>query len=290
MIIVKIMGGIGNQLFQYALVMELLHKEATVKVDTSYFNNIPSGDTKRKCIKDLVGIKVAEASENEIEYFRARKSSFTWRCIRKIINRSIYEPIYYDDNQRIQKRILNRKNAYLIGYWQNPQYFEDVIAEVSGRYLEALSKLDHKNKIIADKIQGSQCSVSIHVRGGDYYNSQNVETFGNICSRTYYSEAIAYCRQKFGNCRFFVFTNDLELSHSVLTENEDYIFVQNNEDDGEKDIYLMSLCHHNVIANSSFSWWGAWLNQNKHKIVIAPKRWTNEEKHIEVCPKEWIRL
>ena len=141
-----------------------------------------------------------------------------------------------------------------------------------------------------EKISAEPCAVSLHIRLGDYTTPVNKEFFGGICTEEYYKNAVEYIKQKYENPKFFIFSNGEGNITEVLPDIDYELVNINDENTGWADMYLMSQCKHNIIANSSFSWWGAWLNQNENKTVVAPQKWINGQKMPDICPSEWIRI
>jgi hypothetical protein len=142
-----------------------------------------------------------------------------------------------------------------------------------------------RNKILSTN------SVSIHIRCGDYLSPKYISIYGGICTIEYYKRAISYILQTVDNPVFFIFSDDIEWTKDNITINN-AIFVSNNKGiNSFLDMYLMSICKHNIIANSSFSWWGAYLNKNKNKKVIMPNRWFNSKlPDPNVFDSKWIKL
>ena len=186
--------------------------------------------------------------------------------------------------------ILSKKEGYFSGYWQSYKYTEPVKKELREKF--QFREIDDKK--IREIVQQMTINntVSLHIRAGDYLSPQNAAIFGGICTLEYYCTAIEFMVKKINNPLFFVFSNDINwckeniplsnvvwMDEKILSTHEDWV-----------EMYLMSCCKHNIIANSSFSWWAAWLNENSEKIVIAPKKWLQTVENEEICPQEWIRI
>lgn len=287
MIIIKTAGGLGNQMFQYAFARELQCIGKEVKVDCSYYDSIPKGDTSRIDAYSLLGREVERATREEVDYFLKKNDALIYKAIRKLGGKDICLPVYYERNNRYDSRLLKRNSGLYIGYWQSEKYFVNVKKQIKQEYKALFSKLDKKDQEIFERIKACENSVSIHIRGGDYFNAQNINRFGGICDKQYYQVALAFCNRQLGKCHFFIFTNDYQYTQKVLPNNEEYEIVNNSEEDGHKDIFLMSQCKHNIIANSSFSWWGAWLNENKEKLVIAPEKWDQAGEMRNIYCRDW---
>ncbi len=176
---------------------------------------------------------------------------------------------------------------YLDGYWQSELYFNDVIDTIRRDFIFKES-LTGKNKELSEKIDETN-SVSIHIRRGDYLNNKN-KKIHCICSLQYYQASINKILEKINNPTFFIFSDDIEWSRKNLTTDFDTTYISHNiGKTSYNDMNLMSLCKNNIIANSSFSWWGAWLNSNQNKIVIAPKKWFSVKKNTtNLYPSLWI--
>jgi hypothetical protein len=184
--------------------------------------------------------------------------------------------------------ILDIKFNYFDGYWQNEKYFVDIREEL----LETFKIADTPSEPCSsymDMIKRKN-AVSIHIRRGDYAENPKVKKIHGVLSRDYYTEAIRLIKQQKPEPVFFFFSDDIEWCKLNLPESG--VFVENTSD--LEDLYLMSLCKNNIIANSSFSWWGAWLNEDPEKIVVAPRQWFADtglnEIASEICPSSWIRL
>lgn len=181
--------------------------------------------------------------------------------------------------------------CYLKGYWQSSRYFKDVEQAMRDRFAFR-SFLSDRNREIAQEI-GTVNSVSLHVRRGDYAdNFMNFFKIG-LCPLSYYETAIQYVAGRVENPIFFIFSDDIDWVRENLKIKGDVCFIDHNRGiESYNDLHLMCLCKHHIIANSSFSWWGAWLNPNKEKIVIAPQRWFASYfiNTKDVIPDGWIRL
>jgi hypothetical protein len=215
-------------------------------------------------------------------------SSLWMRIIRKAIKIDVIkeDPLYHPE-------VLELSGwAYYSGYWISEEYFKEVENEVRDSF-KFKGKLVHKNKDVAERIYNCN-SVSIHIRRGDYLETDmNRKIYGNICTLNYYEKAIAKIHQKVENPSFFIFSNDIDWCRENLEViNAEYI-DWNTGDDSFRDMQLMSLCKSNILANSTFSWWGAWLNVNKEKNVLVPSRFFNDilaSNMDTLVPKDWIRI
>lgn len=282
-------GGLGNQMFQYAFRCNF-EKKGEVRDDISYYEKV--SDAMPFVLTEVFpNAKMIEASNKEKEKFLRLNASKS--VLRKIYYRifQLHEKHYYEKNElNFDDAVLLEKEGYFSGYWQSYKYVELVKEEIVERFrFEEQTETWVKELV---KRMKEENSVSIHIRAGDYFSPQNVSLFGNICTASYYNYAIELICDKIDNPLFFVFSNDINwckeniqlnnvvwMDENILPKHEDWV-----------EMYLMSCCRHNIIANSSFSWWSAWLNKYPNKIIIAPKKWLQTVEKDEVCPKEWIRI
>lgn len=201
-----------------------------------------------------------------------------------------YFPNYYSDGEKysgtFNYRIFQIKHGYLEGFWETEKYFID-IRDILLKEIQ-FPKIYGKNKEFSNYIKNSN-SVSIHFRRGDYIKES--ETYGNICTNEYYYRAISYIKKFIPNPIFFAFSDDITWVYEFCSNIDNIYIVDCNYDrTGYIDLYLMSLCKHNIIANSTFSWWGSWLGKNRSKMVIAPKIWMNGRKMPDISCRNWVRL
>jgi hypothetical protein len=182
-------------------------------------------------------------------------------------------------------------HVYLDGYWQSERYFKDT-EEIIRREFAIKRESDNANKQMADIIINTN-AVSVHVRRSDYVNDTKTNETHGTCSLEYYREGTEIIARENPNPHFFVFSDDpIWVKRNLLINHRTTYVKHNDADKNYEDLRLMSLCKHNIIANSSFSWWGAWLNKNPEKIVIAPKAWfqTNERSSEDLIPVTWQRI
>ncbi|MCH5248425.1 MAG: alpha-1,2-fucosyltransferase [Lachnospiraceae bacterium] len=281
MIIIQMMGGLGNQMFQYALYSQLKSMGKEVKMDDR------AGfvaDKQRDPELGVFGVDYIRATEDEIIKMRDSSLKFTARVRRKLFGRK--NNSYFEESRLFQSKIFGWDNIYLEGYWQSEKYFKDVGQQLRREFsvdrLKSNPDPDYRFSPESEsylwKIEQTQ-SVSIHIRRGDYLLPQNQELFGNICTDYYYEQAMQAITGKYPNCIFYIFTNDLEWSYPWLKRRSDgknkIIPVEVPKGRDHEALVLMSRCKHNILANSSFSWWASYLNDNPGKVVIAPEKWLN---------------
>ncbi|MBQ9135757.1 MAG: alpha-1,2-fucosyltransferase [Lachnospiraceae bacterium] len=267
---IQMSGGLGNQMFFYALYEALRHegKSACIEEFTHY------GDIGRRdnCLEDIFSLHYEKADREE--YKRLTDSSMQpWKRLqRKLFGRK--GKVYKEKDAIIfEPQIFAQDDCYAEGYWQSLRYFEKVQDELRKDFVFGWEKFPEKAKEYRKQMEQTT-SVSLHIRRGDYLNEKFAPIYGGICTEAYYESAKAYIKEKYPDCVFYLFTNDAEWGRRQVSG--DVVFVEcTDSDNAYVDMALMGCCKHNIIANSSFSWWGAWLNPNPDKIVLAPAKWLN---------------
>lgn len=281
MIIVKITGGLGNQLFQYALGRAVAnHHQVSFKLDISAYETYKLHNGYRL---NQFNIKADIANYVDIINLKG-PNNFIYRACKKA--GLVKKKTYYAEKQRTiyDPAVFKEGARYLDGYWQNEKYFIEIREALLHEFMPN-QPLSVQAQVHQFKIQHST-AVSIHVRRGDYLTHPEI----GVLDVEYYKKSVEYIRSRVVSPLFFVFSNDLDWckEHFIFIENLNYIDDTTTEID---DLILMSQCQHNIIANSSFSWWSAWLNSNASKIVIAPKRWMiNNPNNYKWTPNSWIEI
>jgi len=277
---IKLTGGLGNQMFQFATGFATAKKNnVRLSLDLSYIN-------QRQLFNGFELEKVFDIYSKVS--FLNKGLSFKSINFKEILNKiditfyNFKEPhFHYTSN------ILDiPKHSFLDGYWQSELYFKNYSKEIK-KIFNFSNQLDKQNHLIANDISKNN-SISIHVRRGDFLLKRNNNH--NIDLKDYYLKAIDKSSKCFKNPKYFIFTDDpLWVTENFIL---DYSYIIVDVNYGTKsffDMYLMSLCKSNIIANSSFSWWSAWLNNNKDKIVYAPKNWFNDKSICtdHLIPNSW---
>lgn len=293
MIKVKIQAGLGNQMFQYALARSIKEKtNKEVVLDLSFYTDsgVATGDTVRGFDLDKFNI------DNTLKFDYSstpKKISIFEKIKRRLLNESAF--VFY-------KKYLNPKeNSYLIGFWQSEKYFKD-IENILRKEFTLKDKIEERGendiaKAYLEKINNSKVSISVNIRRGDYADNIKVRNYHGLIEKEYFINGVKYIKERLNIekdvINIFIFSDDIEWCKENLNDLEYYgnLFFSSKEISATDTLYLISKCHHNVIANSSFSWWGAWLNQNENKIVVAPKYWVKVKIDTkDVVPEEWIEL
>jgi len=282
MIITKLAGGLGNQMFQYAIARNLARKNFHTKIflDISFLENSVQSDifTKRDYELAEFNIKAYTTNIDSLE----TKLTFTDKLLKR-------DYIYIrEKGLEFEDGVLRlRGNIFLEGHWASERYFSDIKnllikdfnlrTNGSEKYLEYLSRINKSR------------TVAIHVRRGDYITNKLANKFHGTCDIAYYQRSIDLIRERAKPDYLFVFSDDMGWCKKQFIGKE-FVFVEGTN--AHEDMMLMKNCAHNIIANSTFSWWGAWLNENTNKIVIAPKSWFKDAK-VEIkdlLPEGWIKL
>jgi hypothetical protein len=294
MILAKLVGGLSNQMFQYAAALRLAAKHATsVGIDTSWFDHVPAGATPRTYGLHNLRITGTRATHwqtigtNGLRQTPVHELPVALYRVVRPRYRLVRERHFHFDPDVLQLS----DGVCLLGYWHSERYFADV-AELVRNEFHFLNEPCDENALCAERLAQSN-SVAIHVRRGDYASNPTTNAYHGLCGIDYYNQAVEYMQQRVSDPQFFVFSDDLDWARDNLTLGGDAEFVDHNHGDAsQEDLRLMSLARHNIIANSSFSWWGAWLNQNESKIVVAPKRWVNDPSinTSDLLPPAWIAI
>lgn len=299
MIIVKLIGGLGNQMFQYAAGRAAsLRAKTTLKLDISGFEFQNRLDTPRSYELDIFKLKADFATNEEINKLKQNRGSFIERVMRnrvpKVSQYILKSRTYYYENvyHQFEDRILHLQgDAYLEGWWQSDKYFRDV-KDIIQKDFEFSQKPDTQNRKILKRIQESN-SVSIHIRRGDYIKIKNYNSYYIHLGLDYYTEAIGLIAKKMTKPSLYIFTDDPEWARGNVKLPYPVTVVSHNlGKNNHEDLRLMSACQCNIIANSAFSWWAAYLNRNPRKIVVAPKKWlVSQQFSIEDrVPAEWLKI
>lgn len=290
MVIVELLGGLGNQLFQYAAARQLAElRGVELKVDVSGFEKYKL----HKYSLHHFNISANSATKEEVEKF---KSSEKFPKLSSILSKigiykqfgHVYRERYFHFDPLLQKA---PSDILLSGFWQSEKYFQD-ISNILYKEFQIITPFGGINEEISLNIISSN-SVSLHIRRGDYVSDSNTSKIHGVCDLSYYERCIKVIEEKVTNPQFFVFSDDPDWASQNLKLNHVTTYIRNNNaDTNYEDLRLMSLCSHNIIANSSFSWWSAWLNMNSSKIVMAPKQWFNESNRNtkDLIPERWIKI
>ena len=298
MIIVKLIGGLGNQMFQYALARHLAEKNSAIlKLDPFDFEAYRLRQYGLHCFHIWEHI----ATKQEIEDIQKDSTTKTRRLIAKVGQRLGFGQLSFcqlpkgallqESSSNFDPDILKRTgDLYVQGYWQCEKYFID-IQNILSREFVVKYKQDCLSEKITEHIM-SVNSVSLHIRRGDYAYNPITNKFHGVCGSDYYILAVKYIAERVENPHFFIFSDDTDWVKRNFFINFPNTIISHNSMRNYEDLRLMSQCKHNIIANSTFSWWAAWLNVKPDKIVVAPKRWFIDQSinTNDLFPRAWVRL
>jgi hypothetical protein len=290
MIIVKLKGGMGNQMFQYALGRALsLKYNVSLGLDLSYLLYVTPrlGFTFRDYDLDIFNIKAEIISSPKIPFVNRFFKGKIGRLF-DYARRFLFSNKETEASWHFKPSILNiGPDAYLDGYWQSPKYFEN-IEDIIRADFTLKNKLPTNIENLKEIIE-KENSLCVHVRRGDYIKSK----VHNITGKEYYDNAVEKMKSLIMIDKIYVFSDDIKWCEENMKFDLPTMFV-GNEYAGQKaegHMVLMSACKNFIIPNSSFSWWGAWLSNNPDKVVIVPKKWSGMKfVKFDIILKEWIRM
>lgn len=295
MICVELSGGLGNQMFQYACGRALAYRHETKLVfDMSRLKKNQGRHTIRTYSLNIFQVQGEEISRVSLKKIKP----FIYRILNTISIRIRHVGIqtgkYFIENEFSYNAGIEKisDTCFLSGYWQSPKYFQSVENLIREEF-SFPHKLNPQNNHWVDEINNTN-SISLHIRRTDFVNNSSHDIHG-FCSIDYYREAIDIICSKVADPVFFIFSDDIEWAKQNLSIEFPSFFISGNAGSNSYiDMQLMSFCKHNIIANSSFSWWGAWLNNNPKKIVIAPIQWFKNDilnsQTTDLIPQTWIRV
>lgn len=249
MIAIKLKGGLGNQMFQYAYGRNLsIQQKETLVLDKSFLNNL--------FWQKIIGVTPRKYEMGEFN---------------------------------IKAKLTNKNNKNCLdGYWQNEIYFKDIRKIILNDF--SLKKESSNFKKLKNIILNTN-AISVHIRRGDYAKRRKTKKYHGLLPLKYYQKAVSYIIKKINNPYFYVFSDDIDwVKTNFKTSYPTHFVSQPNKLTNAEELILMSCCRHNIIANSSFSWWGAWLNKNPSKIIIAPRKWFRKEASFREAPCCLTRL
>ena len=274
--LIKMTGGLGNQMFIYALYLQMKKRFSSVQIDLS----------------DMVHYKVHHGYEmNRI--FNLPKTEF---CINQKLKK-VLEFLFF-------KTILERKQngslkaytknytwpfIYFKGFYQSEKYFSEIKDEIRQAFTFNLNIANAQSLEMMKQIDADDKAVSLHIRRGDYLQPKHWESIGCVCQLPYYQNALSELEKRIPNPSYYVFSDDIDwVKENIPLENATYINWNKGEDSWQ-DMMLMSHCRNHIICNSTFSWWGAWLNPREDKVVIIPEKWFNHSEAPYIYPDGWIK-
>ncbi len=286
-VIVGLGGRLGNQMFQYAAGKALamrLHAQLA-------FEGFGQNSGKKSRVQVLDSFKLNEAftpvSSRRWDKFLIRLAKRGWPVTLRGLPIFVEPHFHYD----LHFESIDR-GCYLVGGWVSQRYFES-IREVLLEDFAFKGEMSDAAQRLFNEISACPCPVAVHVRRGDYIEDQRILSRHGICRLDYYEAAMKLLQAEDERCRFFVFSDDVERVQEEFSGLQGLTYVRGNSQ--EEDLHLMSSCRHIIVANSTFSWWAAWLNRNPGKIVIAPRQWFGPELMSkldtgDLLPPDWRLL
>jgi len=290
MIVAKLIGGLGNQMFQYAFGYRLAQLSGTeLKLDIAAFekyklHKVAIHHLNVNYNSLLIGDRKVNRLTNEYGVRAMLKKA-------KLVKPKI--KIIQETTPGFRKELVTNytQDVYLDGFWQSEKYFKGAEDEIR-EHLMVITQPSPANQQMLSTIKKTN-AISVHIRRADYVTNPHTLSFHGICSMEYYQKAADLVKSKVDNPVFFVFSDDIAWAKENINFNTEQFFADmNNADTNYEDLRLMYSCKHHIIANSSFSWWGAWLNPLKEKMVIAPRTWFSQQglDAGDIVPESWIRI
>ena len=270
-------GGLGNQMFIYAFYLQMRKRFPGTRIDLSdmrYYH-----------------------AHNGYELDRVFGISDREFCIAKPLKKVLeflFFKVILERKQNLETMEAFTKSyaypfLYFKGFYQSERFFKDVEDEVRQAFAFDLNKANAESQTLARQIQENPHAVSLHVRRGDYMEPKFYKRYGTVCSQAYFQRAVEMMLAQVPQAHFYIFSDDVEWVQQNLRLPRATVVSCNRGADSWQDMMLMSLCRHNIICNSTFSWWGAWLNANPEKRVIAPSRWLADVDMPYIIPETWIK-
>lgn len=294
-IAVTLSGGLGNQLFQYATGRALaIRRNAPLVMNVSWFEESSSisNVTPRKYALAPFSLPLHLENSQPVNRSSLWSRANLFGRISRRLGFKRNDISFVERSFRFDERVLNLEApTRLIGYWQSPHYFSDVAAQIR-QDIGTCGELTDACVEVLQKINATD-AICIHVRRGDYVTNKEASSFHGLCSIDYYKRGVNRVAEGLESPHGFVFTDDPAWVRENLSLNIEFTVVDiNSVDEPHLDLWLMSACKYFVIANSSLSWWGAWLSTAPNKQVIAPARWfTNSTiDTTDLIPAEWSRI
>lgn len=287
--VIVVINGLGNQMSQYAFYLQKKRLDSSTAL--VLFCNEHNGFELNK----VFDLNIQTSFKERIIYVIFRllvieKLKWIFQPVKKMLHTLGCKIIRENYDYNFKKEYLKEGPGinYYFGGWHTEKYFIGVKDKVIDEFQFAAVN-DEINLAYIKKIESTN-SVSIHVRRGDYLNNANINLFGSVATLDYYQRAIDFMELKNPECHFFIFSNDIAwVKDNLFMKN--VTFVRGNSGtDSWKDMFLMTLCKHNIIANSTFSWWGAWLNKNQNKLVLCPNKFLMTDNYTDVYPESWIKI
>ena len=277
MYIVRLSSGLGNQLFMYAFYLHLKRKSyENIYFDDKYFKHDSFGR------KPELSIIFPNYPVFNFKFNPAGERGLKRRCYQFVQKK--FPRFHYVDETDYDDKIIYKDNTYFSGYWQK----DDFICNNDLSHFVPKEEIPTILKPYLELINNTLNAVSIHFRRKDFFSPENIHRFG-VCKEDYYQKAMNKLESELTELTYFVFSDDIDWVKENIYFSHQYVIIPNFSINSFWYIYLQSLCKHNIISNSTFSWWGARLNTNKNKIVIAPSKWMLDTENSIVL-EDWQKI
>lgn len=275
--LIKVTGGLGNQMFIYAFYMQMRKRFKNVRIDLS----------------DMMHYKVHYGYEMNQVFALPQTEFCINQKLKKVLEflffKTIIERKQHGRMEPFEKKYL-WPLIYFKGFYQNEKYFADIKEEVRRAFTFDMTRANQQSLEMIKRMDADENAVSLHIRRGDYLLPKHWDAIGYICQLPYYQHALKEMEKHVKSPVYYVFSEDLDwVKQNLPLKNAVYIDWNKGEDSWQ-DMMLMSHCRHHIICNSTFSWWGAWLNSRKDKIVVAPEQWTRYAASDTIVPDEWLKV
>lgn len=287
MIIIRVMGGLGNQLQQYALYRKFGSLGITAKLDISWFSEDIQAQMKAPRPLELLyfeNLPMETASEKEVRAMLGRtyeeRAGLWEKLMRRIAPGTL--PVF-EEARMFHDELFSLRDKYLVGYFACEAYYADILEKLRKEIRFPVSG-EMRNRETMEEM-AKQTAVSIHVRRGDYLDAANIANFGGICTDEYYSSSVNYIKERYPEAVFYIFSDDADYVRTHFQGREYRIVDWNRGRDSFYDMQLMSCCRHNICANSTFSFWGARLNPHADKCMIRP----SIHRNTQICPPKELQ-
>lgn len=287
--VIVIFNGLGNQMSQYAFYLQ------KKKIDPSTYLISFCKDHNGLEIDTVFNIGWKERLINKTLYILFRlliADGFKFiskpaKYFLKLIGCNVVlENFNYDFNPEYLRP--SKGITFYFGGWHNEKYFINAKEEVIKKF-DFSKEIDSTSLNLAKEMSNKE-SVSVHVRRGDYLNEANINLFGKVCTKSYFEKAINVMNEHIIAPHYYIFSNDIDwVKDNLRFDNVTYV-THNSGKNSWRDMYLMSQCKYNIVANSSFSWWGAWLSKNESNIVVSPTRFLNNDTVSDIYPHHWVKI
>lgn len=276
--LIKMIGGLGNQMFIYAFYLQMRKRFSNTRIDLSDMRHYHA--------------------HNGYELDRVFGITDGVFCISKPLKKILeflFFKVVLERKQNIETMEAFTRDyvypfVYFKGFYQSERFFKDVESEVRKAFAFDLNKANAESRALAKQMSENPHAVSLHVRRGDYMEPKFYKRYGTVCSQVYFQRAVELMLAQVPHAHFYIFSDDVEWVRQNIRLPRATVVACNRGADSWQDMMLMSLCKHNIICNSTFSWWGAWLNNNPEKRVIAPSRWLADVKMPYIIPDSWTKV